>query len=70
MRIDEVYFFRSPTTASAACGASKTPGPAYVNSPATTVSDHEAPWQGRQPVRILTGVDARAVIELERFEDR
>ena len=33
--------------------------------PAKRVSDHEAPWQGRQPVRILIGVDARAVIELE-----
>jgi inosine-uridine nucleoside N-ribohydrolase len=29
------------------------------------VSDHEAAWQGRQAVRILTQVDARAVIELE-----
>jgi inosine-uridine nucleoside N-ribohydrolase len=40
--------------------------------PAKRVSDHEAPWQGRQPVRILTGVDARAVIELEleRLEGR
>ena len=33
--------------------------------PAKRVSDHEAPWQGRQPVRILTDVDARAVVELE-----
>jgi inosine-uridine nucleoside N-ribohydrolase len=40
--------------------------------PAKHVSDHEAPWQGRQPVRILTGVNARAVIELElgRLEGR
>ncbi len=40
--------------------------------PATRVSDHEAPWQARQPVRILTDVDARAVIELEleRLEGR
>jgi inosine-uridine nucleoside N-ribohydrolase len=29
------------------------------------VSDHEAPWQGRRPVRILTGVDSRAAVELE-----
>lgn len=28
-------------------------------------SDHEGAWKGRQPVRILTGVDQRAVIELE-----
>ena len=36
------------------------------------VSDHEAPWRGRQPVRILTDVDVRAVIELEleRLERR
>ena len=33
--------------------------------PAKQVSDHETPWRGRQPVRILTGVDVRAVIELE-----
>lgn len=32
---------------------------------AKRVSDNESPWHGRQPVRILTGVDARAVIELE-----
>jgi hypothetical protein len=40
--------------------------------PAKRVGDHEAPWQGRQPLRILTGVDARAVIELElaRLKDR
>ena len=40
--------------------------------PAKRVSDHEAPWQGRQPVRILTGVDAGAVVELElkRLEGR
>ena len=40
--------------------------------PAKRVSDHEAPWQGRQPVRILTDVDVRAVIELElgRLEGR
>ena len=28
-------------------------------------SDHEGAWKGRQAVRILTGVDERAVIELE-----
>jgi inosine-uridine nucleoside N-ribohydrolase len=28
-------------------------------------SDQEGPWQGRRPVRILTGVDSRAVIDLE-----
>jgi inosine-uridine nucleoside N-ribohydrolase len=33
--------------------------------PAKRISDHEGPWHGRQPVRILTNVDARAVIELE-----
>jgi inosine-uridine nucleoside N-ribohydrolase len=33
--------------------------------PATQISDHETPWNGRRPVRILTGVDARAVVELE-----
>jgi uridine nucleosidase len=33
--------------------------------PATQVSDHEGPWHGRRTVRILTNVDARAVIELE-----
>ncbi len=32
---------------------------------AVHVSDHEAPWQGRRAVRILTGVDSRAVVELE-----
>ncbi len=29
------------------------------------ISDHEEAWQRRRPVRILTDVDARAVIELE-----
>jgi inosine-uridine nucleoside N-ribohydrolase len=33
--------------------------------PAVHVSDHETPWHGRRPVRILTGVDNRAVVELE-----
>lgn len=33
--------------------------------PAKRVSDHEGPWHDRRPVRILTGVDDRAVIELE-----
>jgi inosine-uridine nucleoside N-ribohydrolase len=33
--------------------------------PAAHVSDHETPWDGRRAVRILTGVDARAVVELE-----
>jgi inosine-uridine nucleoside N-ribohydrolase len=33
--------------------------------PATHVSDHESPWDGRRAVRILNGVDARAVVELE-----
>lgn len=33
--------------------------------PALRDSDHEGPWHGRRPVRILTGVDARGVIELE-----
>jgi inosine-uridine nucleoside N-ribohydrolase len=33
--------------------------------PALRDSDQEGPWQGRRAVRILTGVDARAVIELE-----
>lgn len=28
-------------------------------------SDEEGPWHGRRPVRILTGVDGRAVIDLE-----
>ena len=69
-KIDEVYFFRIADNRNGGLGASKTPRPACDNSPATTVSDHEAPWQGHQPVRILTGVDARAVIELERLEDR
>lgn len=32
---------------------------------AVHVSDHETPWSGRRPVRILTGVDSRAVVELE-----
>jgi inosine-uridine nucleoside N-ribohydrolase len=33
--------------------------------PALRVSDREVAWNGRRNVRILTGVDARAVIELE-----
>lgn len=33
--------------------------------PATHVSDHESAWSGRRAVRILTGVDSRAVVELE-----
>jgi inosine-uridine nucleoside N-ribohydrolase len=33
--------------------------------PALRVSDHEDRWNGRRDVRILTGVDARAVVELE-----
>jgi len=33
--------------------------------PALHDSDEEGPWQGRRPVRILTSVDARGVIELE-----
>jgi inosine-uridine nucleoside N-ribohydrolase len=32
---------------------------------AVRVSDHESPWADRRPVRILTGVDVRAVVELE-----
>ena len=32
---------------------------------ANRVSDHEGPWSRRRPVRILTGVDSRAVVELE-----
>lgn len=33
--------------------------------PALRDSDQEGPWQGRRAVRILTGVDARGVVELE-----
>ena len=33
--------------------------------PAVHVSDHESAWSGRRPVRILTGVDSRAVVDLE-----
>ncbi len=33
--------------------------------PAVHVSDHETAWSTRRPVRILTGVDGRAVVELE-----
>jgi inosine-uridine nucleoside N-ribohydrolase len=33
--------------------------------PAVHVSDHETAWSGRRAVRILTGVDNRAVVELE-----
>jgi inosine-uridine nucleoside N-ribohydrolase len=32
---------------------------------ATRVSDHETEWSTRRPVRILNGVDGRAVVELE-----
>jgi inosine-uridine nucleoside N-ribohydrolase len=32
---------------------------------ATHLSDHETPWNGRRAVRILTGVDSRAAVELE-----
>ena len=32
---------------------------------AVHVSDHETAWNGRRAVRILTGVDSRAVVELE-----
>ena len=33
--------------------------------PAVHVSDVETAWSGRRPVRILTGADTRAVVELE-----
>lgn len=33
--------------------------------PATRVSDHEKAWSDRRPVRILSGADVRAVVELE-----
>lgn len=33
--------------------------------PAARVSDRETEWSGRRPVRILTGVDSRAVVALE-----
>jgi inosine-uridine nucleoside N-ribohydrolase len=32
---------------------------------AARISDHESEWSGRPAVRILTGVDSRAVVELE-----
>ncbi|HEX2782399.1 MAG TPA: nucleoside hydrolase [Ilumatobacteraceae bacterium] len=32
---------------------------------AARVSDHETEWSTRRPVRILTGVDSRAVVEME-----
>lgn len=32
---------------------------------AVHTSDHETPWNGRRAVRILTGVDVHAVVELE-----
>lgn len=32
---------------------------------AARVSDHESEWSTRRPVRILTGVDSRAVVEME-----
>ncbi|HSB86331.1 MAG TPA: nucleoside hydrolase [Ilumatobacteraceae bacterium] len=44
------------------CGHSFCRGKTQV---AERVSDHETAWQGRGPVRILTGVDSRAVVELE-----
>ncbi len=33
--------------------------------PAVHVSDHETEWSARRPVRILTGVNGRAVVDLE-----
>jgi len=44
------------------CGASFCRG---KTQPATKVSDHETAWSDRRPVRILTGVDNAAVVELE-----
>ncbi|HEY7626579.1 MAG TPA: nucleoside hydrolase [Ilumatobacteraceae bacterium] len=44
------------------CGHSFCRGKTQV---AVHVSDHEAEWNERRSVRILTGVDSRAVIELE-----
>ncbi|MGD9704521.1 MAG: nucleoside hydrolase [Acidimicrobiia bacterium] len=44
------------------CGASFARGKTV---PAKRVSDHESPWAGRQPVTILTDVDAPAAIRLE-----
>jgi inosine-uridine nucleoside N-ribohydrolase len=38
--------------------------------PALRVSDRESAWHGRRPVRILSGVDARAVIDLELQRSR
>jgi inosine-uridine nucleoside N-ribohydrolase len=38
--------------------------------PALRVSDRESAWHGRHPVRILSGVDARAVIDLELQRSR
>jgi inosine-uridine nucleoside N-ribohydrolase len=37
---------------------------------AVRVSDRESQWEGRRPTRILTGVDAPAVValELERLQ--
>lgn len=32
---------------------------------ARRISDHESPWAGRRPVRILTSADSRRIIELE-----
>ncbi len=44
------------------CGHSFSRGKTQI---ASRVSDHETEWSGRRPVRILTGVDGRAVVELE-----
>ncbi|MGZ4765979.1 MAG: nucleoside hydrolase [Ilumatobacteraceae bacterium] len=44
------------------CGHSFSRG---KTQPASRMSDHETEWSGRRPVRILTGVDGRAVVELE-----
>ncbi len=44
------------------CGASFCRGETLASK---RISDLEGPWSGRRPVRILTGVDARAVIMLE-----
>lgn len=44
------------------CGGSFCRG---KTQPAEHVSDHERAWHDRRPVRILTGVDVRAVVDLE-----
>jgi inosine-uridine nucleoside N-ribohydrolase len=44
------------------CGHSFSRG---KTQPASRMSDHETEWSERRPVRILTGVDSRAVVELE-----